>query len=139
MSIVVLAVVILGADRLTKEVVLRNHEFGQRRHGIVRLVFTERPLLTRGTSLRMEVVLWCAAVACAVSAVLCAPTLQHNLFATAGSLPPCRDHWETSPTGSSMARWWISSPSDGGRSSTSPTWRSSEGWQLPAHPWSESR
>jgi signal peptidase II len=83
-SIVVLAVVILGADRLTKEVVLRNHEFGQRRHGIVRLVFTERPLLTRGTSLRTEVVLWCAAVACAISAVLCAPTLQHNLFATAG-------------------------------------------------------
>jgi signal peptidase II len=83
-NVVVLAVAILTADRVTKEVVLRNHDFGHRRRGIVRLVFTERPLLTRGTSLRTEVVLWCAAVACAVSAVLCAPALQHNLFATAG-------------------------------------------------------
>ena len=84
MNIVVLAVVILIADRVTKEVVLRNHDFRHRRRGIVRVVFTERPLLTRGASLRTEVVLWCAAVACAVSAVLCAPALQHNLFATAG-------------------------------------------------------
>lgn len=84
MNIVVLAVVILTADRVTKEVVLRNHDFAHRQRGIVRLVFTERPLLTRTTSLRTEVVLWCAAVACAVSAVLCAPALQHNLFATAG-------------------------------------------------------
>jgi signal peptidase II len=83
-NVVVLAVVILTADRVTKEVVLRNHDVGHRRRGIVRLVFTERPLLTRGTSLCTEVMLWCAAVACAVSAVLCAPALQHNLFATAG-------------------------------------------------------
>jgi signal peptidase II len=83
-NVVVLAVVILIADRVTKEVVLRNHDVGHRGRGIVRLVFTERPLLTRGTSLRTEFMLWCAAVACAVSAVLCAPALQHNLFATAG-------------------------------------------------------
>jgi signal peptidase II len=83
-SIVVLAVLILTADRVTKEIVLRNHDFGHRRRGIVRLVFTERPLLTRGTSLRTELVLWFTAVACAVSAALCAPELQHNLFVTAG-------------------------------------------------------
>jgi signal peptidase II len=83
-NVVVLVVVILIADRVTKEVVLRNHDVGHRRRGIVRLVFTERPLLTRGTSLRTEFMLWCAAVACAVSAVLAAPALQHNLFATAG-------------------------------------------------------
>jgi signal peptidase II len=84
-NIVVLAVVILTADRVTKEVVLRKHDFGHRRRGIVRLVFTERPLLTRGTSLRTEVVLWSAAVACAISAVLFAPELRHNLFAIAGA------------------------------------------------------
>jgi hypothetical protein len=72
-NIVALAVVVLTADRVTKEVVLAKHGFGHRRRGIVRLVFTERPLLTRGTSLRTEVVLWFTAVACAVSAVPFAP------------------------------------------------------------------
>ncbi len=84
MIVIVLAVVILTADRVTKEFVLRKHDFGGRRRGIVRLVFTERPLLTRGTSLRTEVVLWFTALGCAVAAVLFAPDLRHNLFATAG-------------------------------------------------------
>jgi signal peptidase II len=83
-TIVVLGVLILTVDRVTKEIVLRKHDFGHRRRGIVRLVFTERPLLTRGTSLRTELVLWFTAVACAVSAALFAPELQHNLLVTAG-------------------------------------------------------
>ncbi|WP_428342083.1 signal peptidase II [Mycobacterium sp.] len=47
-------------------------------------MFTERPQLTRGTSLGIEVLLCCTAAAGGVGAVLCAPALQHNLFGTAG-------------------------------------------------------
>jgi signal peptidase II len=62
---------------LTKELALRQH-------GGAHVVLTRRPLLARGVSLGAEVVLWLAAVACAVGALLFAPTLQHNVFVAAG-------------------------------------------------------
>ena len=84
MSIVLLAAVILVADRATKEIALRKLGFGRHAHGVVRVVFTERPLLARGASLRALVSLWFAAVACAVGALLFAPALQQNVFVAAG-------------------------------------------------------
>jgi signal peptidase II len=77
MNIVLVAAAVLVVDRVTKELALR-------RRGVVRVVFTERPLLARGASLRTEVALWLAAVACAVGALLFAPALQHNVFVAAG-------------------------------------------------------
>ncbi|MDT5277645.1 MAG: signal peptidase [Mycobacterium sp.] len=84
MSIVLLAAMILVADRATKEIALRK--LGSRRHGhgVVCVVFTERPLLARGTSLRALVILWIAAGACAVGALLYAPVLQQFVFVAAG-------------------------------------------------------
>ena len=84
MSIVLLAAVILVADRATKELALRKLGFGRHGHGLVCVVFTERPLLARGTSLRALVILWIAAVACAVGALLYAPALQQNVFVATG-------------------------------------------------------
>ena len=84
MSIVLLAALILVADRATKEIALRKLGFGRHGHGFVCVVFTERPLLARGTSLRALVILWFAAVACAVGALLFAPVLQQNVFVAAG-------------------------------------------------------
>jgi hypothetical protein len=83
-SIVLLAAMILVADRATKEIALRK--LGSRRHGhgVVCVVFTERPLLARGISLRGLVILWFAAVACAVGALWYAPALQQNVFVAAG-------------------------------------------------------
>jgi signal peptidase II len=77
MNIVLVAAAVLVVDRVTKELALRQR-------GVVRVVFTERPLLARGASLRAEVALWLAAVACAVCALLFAPALQHNVFVAAG-------------------------------------------------------
>jgi signal peptidase II len=77
MNIVLVAAAVLVVDRVTKELALR-------RRGVVRVVFTERPLLARGASFRTEVALWLAAVACAVGALLFAPALQHNVFVAAG-------------------------------------------------------
>lgn len=84
MSIVLLAALILVADRATKEIALRKLGFERHGHGVVRVVFTERPLLARGTSLRALVILWIVAVACAVGALLYAPALQQNVFVAAG-------------------------------------------------------
>jgi len=83
-SIVLLAALILVADRATKEIALHKLGFGRHAHGLVCVTFTERPLLARGTSLRALVVLWIAAVACAVGALLYAPALQQNVFVAAG-------------------------------------------------------
>jgi signal peptidase II len=77
MNVVLVAAAVLVVDRVTKELALRQR-------GVVRVVFTERPLLARGASLRTEVALWLAAVACAVGALLFAPALQHNVFVAAG-------------------------------------------------------
>ena len=84
MSIVLLAAVILVADRATKLIALRKLGFGRHAHGLVCVTFTERPLLARSTSLRALVIRWIAAVACAVGALLYAPVLQHNVFVAAG-------------------------------------------------------
>jgi signal peptidase II len=77
MNVVLVAAAVLVVDRVTKELALRQR-------GVVRVVFTERPLLARGASLRAEVALWLGAVACAVGALLFAPALQHNVFVAAG-------------------------------------------------------
>ena len=84
MSIVLLAAVILAADRATKVIALRKLGFGRHAHGLVYVTFTERPLLARGTSLRLLVILWIAAVVCTAGALLYAPVLQQNVFVAAG-------------------------------------------------------
>ena len=84
MNIVLFAAVILVVDRATKELALRKLGVGRHGHGLVCVVFTEHPLLARGTSLRAWVILWFAAVACAVGALLYAPALQQNVFVAAG-------------------------------------------------------
>ena len=84
MTIVFLAVMILAADRVTKEIALRRPGLGAQRRGVVRVVLTERALLAHPTSLRAEVVLWFTAVAFAVCALLLAPALQRNVVAAAG-------------------------------------------------------
>jgi signal peptidase II len=76
-AVVMAAVAVLAVDRLSKELALR-------RHGGAHVVFTRRPLLAHGVSLRSEVALWLAAAACAVGALLFAPALQHNIFVAAG-------------------------------------------------------
>jgi signal peptidase II len=83
-SIILLAAVILVADRATKEIALRRLGFGRHAHGLVCVVFTERPLLARGTSMRALVIWWLAAVGCAVAALVYAPALQQNPFVAAG-------------------------------------------------------
>jgi lipoprotein signal peptidase len=83
-SIVLLAALILVADRTTKEFALRKLGFGRHGHGLVCVTFTKRPLLARGTSLRALVMLWFAAVTCAVGALLYAPVLQQNVLVAAG-------------------------------------------------------
>jgi signal peptidase II len=80
--VLLLAGVIVAADRATKELAVRQLTFGD--HRFVRVVLTKRPLLTRGTSLRALVMLWVAAVACAVSALLCAPALHENTLVVTG-------------------------------------------------------
>jgi len=83
-NIVVLAGLIIAADRATKEIAIRQSALGRHGHSFVRLVLTTRPLFGRGPSLRVLVVLWVAAVACAAAALLYAPVLHHNLLITAG-------------------------------------------------------
>jgi signal peptidase II len=77
MNVVLMAAAVLAVDRVTKEIALRQRD-------VVRVVFTQRPLLARGTTLRAEVALWLGAVACAVGALLFAPALQHNVFVAGG-------------------------------------------------------
>lgn len=84
MNILLLAGLIVAVDRATKEIALRQLTFGHRDYRFVRVVLTKRPLLGRGASLRALVVLWVAAVACTITALLCAPGLHQNTFVTAG-------------------------------------------------------
>jgi len=82
MPIVMLAIVVIALDRVTKEVAVRT--LAERR-GVLRLVTVGRPLLPQG-SLRMLFVIWVVAAACAVAALLCAPPLRDNAFISAGSV-----------------------------------------------------
>lgn len=84
MSVLLLAGLIVAADRATKEIAVRHHAFGRHGSRFVRVVLTKRPLLGRGPSVRASIVLWVAAVACAVSALRWAPTLHQNTLVTAG-------------------------------------------------------
>jgi signal peptidase II len=83
-NILLLAGLIVAADRATKEIAIRQFALGRHGHPFVRLVLTTRPLLGRVPSLRVLVVLWVAAVGCAAIALLYAPVLHHNLLVTAG-------------------------------------------------------
>jgi signal peptidase II len=83
-NILLLAGMIVAADRATKEIAVRQLTFGHRGSRFVRVVLTRHPLLGRGTSLSALVILWIAAVACAVGALLYAPALQQNVFVAAG-------------------------------------------------------
>jgi len=83
-SVLVLAVLIVAADRATKEIALRKLAFGRRALGFLRVVVNKRPLLARGASLRVLVMLWVTAVACAVGALMCAPALRENALVAAG-------------------------------------------------------
>jgi signal peptidase II len=84
MNILLLAGMIVAADRASKEVALRRLSFGHSGHRFLRIVLTRRTLFDGGTSPRALVSLWIAAVACMVGALLCAPALQHSTFVTAG-------------------------------------------------------
>jgi signal peptidase II len=83
-SILLLAGLIVAADRVTKEIAVRHLTFGRRGSRFVRVVLTKRPLLARGTSVRALITLWVAAVGCTVCALLWAPALHQNVFVTAG-------------------------------------------------------
>jgi signal peptidase II len=83
-GVLLLASVIVVADRTTKEIALHRLSVGRRRCGFLRVVVNERPLLARGASLSALVMLWVTAVACAVAAVMCAPALRENAPVTAG-------------------------------------------------------
>lgn len=84
MGVLVLAAVIVAADRATKEIAVRRLAFGRRGRGLLRVVVNKRPLLARSASRRALVMLWVAAVACAVGALMCAPALRENALVTAG-------------------------------------------------------
>jgi signal peptidase II len=80
MPIVMLAIVVIALDRVTKEVAVRT--LAERR-GVLRLVTVGRPLLPHG-SRRTLFVIWMVAAACAVVALLCAPPMRDNAFISAG-------------------------------------------------------
>lgn len=84
MHILVLAAMIVAADRATKEIALHRLTFGRREHRFLRVVLARRTLLDSGASPRTLVTLWVAAVACTVTALLCAPALHQNTLVTAG-------------------------------------------------------
>jgi signal peptidase II len=83
-NVILLAGMIVAADRVTKEIAVRQPAFVDHGRRFIRVVLTKRPLLARDTSLRALVMLWAAAAACAVIALLCAPKLHHNALATVG-------------------------------------------------------
>lgn len=83
-NVLLLAGLIVAADRATKEIAVRHLMLGGRGFRFVRVVLTKRPLLARGTSLRALILLWVSAVACTVCALLWAPALHQNIFVTAG-------------------------------------------------------
>ena len=80
MNIVLLAGMIVAADRITKEIAVRQLAFG-RRYRLLRLMLAKR---FQDTSLRALIMLWVGAVACTVTALLCGPALHRNTFVMAG-------------------------------------------------------
>lgn len=80
-GLLLLVGVIVVADRATKELAVRQVVSGRR---FVRVVFTKRPLLGRSTSLHALIVAWVASLACALCALVWAPSLHHNVLITAG-------------------------------------------------------
>jgi signal peptidase II len=83
-NILLLAGVIVAADRATKEIAVRQLAVGRHDNRFVRVVLTQRPLLGSRASLRTLIVLWVAAIGCAISALLCAPGLGPNTLVMAG-------------------------------------------------------
>jgi signal peptidase II len=79
-NVVVLAALILASDWATKELAVRKLT---RRRGFLRIVTDGRPVLAPASP-RKLVLLWVAAAACAVVALLCAPPLRDNVLLTAG-------------------------------------------------------
>lgn len=83
-NILVLAGMIVAADRATKEIAIRRFAFSRRGYRFVRVVLTKRPLLGSGVSLRALAALWVVAAGCTAGALLYAPALHQNIFVTAG-------------------------------------------------------
>lgn len=79
-NVVILAALILAADWATKELAVRKLT---RRRGFLRIVTDGRPVLAPASP-RKLVLLWVAAAACAVVALLCARPLRENVLLTAG-------------------------------------------------------
>ncbi|MFZ1160642.1 signal peptidase II [Mycobacterium sp.] len=84
MNILLLAGLIVAADRATKEIAVRQLAVGRHDYRFVRVVLTQRPLLGPRASLRALIVLWVAAIGCMVAALLCAPALRQNTLVMAG-------------------------------------------------------
>jgi signal peptidase II len=84
MHILFLAGLIIAADRVSKAIAVRQLIFARGEDRFIRLVLSRRPLIAGDTSSRTLIVLWVAAVACAVSALIYAPALHQNTFVTAG-------------------------------------------------------
>ena len=82
MRILLLVGAILVVDRATKEIAV--HTLASRRRGFLRAIVNQRPLLVRGSSPRTLVMLWVAAIGCAVGALICTPELRENALVTAG-------------------------------------------------------
>lgn len=82
MRILLLIGVIVAVDRATKEIAVRKLASSGR--GFLRVVANGRPLLGRCHSLRTLVMLWVAAIACALVAFMCAPALRADPFVAAG-------------------------------------------------------
>jgi lipoprotein signal peptidase len=80
--ILLLIGVIVAVDRATKEIAVRKLASSGR--GFLRVVANGRPLLGRGPSVRALVMLWVAAIGCALVALMCAPALRANPLVTAG-------------------------------------------------------
>ncbi|WP_161600645.1 signal peptidase II [Mycolicibacterium hodleri] len=81
MSIVILALLIVVSDWLTKEFAVRKLAG---RRGSLRLVTAGRPVLRRPKSPPGLVVWWVLGVACAITALACAPALREDWLLTAG-------------------------------------------------------
>jgi signal peptidase II len=83
-GVLLLAAVIVAADRATKEIALHKLAFRPHAWGLLRVVVNRRPFLFRGASPRALVILWVTAVACALGALMCAPAFRDNPLVTAG-------------------------------------------------------
>ena len=84
MNVLLLAGLIVAADRATKEIALRQFTFGRRGSRFVRVVLTKRPILGSAASLPTLIALWVAAIGCTLGALLWAPALHQNTLVTAG-------------------------------------------------------